>query len=207
MTNTETNKPIVRMEPLMPIIISKITGKRYPNTKEGRAQLDRDEGRERLNNSGIESLVALQACDTVGQKAYASIDKFVKKTGAGKMLKAQIAGMRKSLRDIMSKVSVSQIRTLQANTQLVNITVTSSRVPAMVNIDVEDLTHICNRALEMCAFSCACTREESKECRLRQALEQVASSCVEAVRSDPTKCPYAGTSFEAELDMTTEGGE
>lgn len=202
-----TNKPIVRMEPLMPIIISKITGKRYPDTKEGRAQMDRDEGRVRVPNSGMESLITLQACAKVARKSYPSITQLVKKTGEGKMLKAQIAGMLKSLSDIMSKVSVSQNRTLQANTQLVNITVTSGRVPAMVNIDVEDLTHICNRALEMCAFSCACTRDESKECRLRQAFEQVPSACVEAVHDDPTKCPYAGMSFEAALDIAMEGGE
>lgn len=188
------------LNPLVPVIISQITGKSYPDTKKGREQMDRDEGRIRMPNSGIEAMVALQACAFVARKSAETIEPFIKKTGAGKMLKAQIAGMRKSIGDILCKVSASQNRTLQANTQLVNISVTSGKVPAMINIDVEDLTHICNRALEMCAFSCACTREQSKECRLRQALEQVASSSVEAVREDPTKCPYAGRSLEIGME-------
>ena len=190
------------LNPLQPTIQSTITGKIYPDTKQGREQMDRDEGRIRIPNSAMEALVVLQACSVVARKAAESMTPFVKKTGAGKMLKCQIAGMRKSLGDMLCKVSSSQNRTLQANTQLVNITVTSGKVPAMINIDVEDMTHICNRALEMCAFSCACTREESKECRLRHAFEQVASSSVEAVREDPTKCPYAGTSFEMEVEWS-----
>lgn len=183
-----------------PTITSTITGKTYPDTKQGRAQMDADEGRIRMPNSGLEAMVTLQAASYAAQRAAETIKPFIRKTGVGKMLKAQVMGMRKSIGEILTKVSCSQNRTLQANNQLVSITVSSGRVPAMVNIDVEDLTHICNRALEMCAFSCACTREESKECRLRQAYEQVCSASVEAVREDPTKCPYAGLSLEVESD-------
>lgn len=182
----------------MPTITSTITGKVYPDTKQGRAQMDADEGRIRIPNSGLEALVTLYAASYAAQKTVETIKPFIKKTGAGRMLKAQVMGMRKSIDEIMTKVSCSQNRTLQANNQFVTITVSSGRVPGMVNIGIEDLTHICNRALEMCAFSCACTREESKNCRLRQAFEQVCSASVEAVREDPTKCPYAGMSLEVE---------
>lgn len=184
-----------------PTITSTITGKVYPDTKQGREQMDRDEGRVRMPNSGMEALVTLQAASITAQRAAETIKPFIRKTGAGKMLKAQVMGMRKSIGEIMTKVSCAQNRTLQANNQLVNITVSSGRVPAMINIDVEDLTHIANRALEMCAFSCACTREQSKDCRLRQAFEQVCSASVEAVREDATKCPYAGLSLEVEDDV------
>lgn len=185
---------------MQPVIQSAITGKVYPDTKAGRDQMDRDEGRIRVPNSAMEALVVLRAAVTVMKKAIDSVWMIVKKTGVGRMIKAHIWGLDKCLTAIMSKVSASQNRTLQANTQLVDITVTSHKVPAMINIDIEDLNAISNRALEMCAFSCDCTREQSKECRLRQAFEQVASSCVEAVREDPTKCPYAGTSFEMVLE-------
>ena len=181
-------------------IIRSATGKVYPDTKAGRAQMDQDEGRQRMPNSGMEALIVLRACVTMARKSAENIAPFIKKTGAGRMLKANIGGMRKSVEDIFKRVSSTQVCTLEANTQLQHISVSSGKVPAMINIDVEDLTHICNRALEMCAFSCACTREESKECRLRQAFEQVASSCVEAVRDDSTKCPYAGTGFEIEVE-------
>ena len=184
---------------IRPIIRSQITGKVYPDTKQGRDQMDKDEGRIRVPNRVMQALVLFKACVDTSLRELESVQPFIKKTGAGRMLKCQIAGMRKSVRDMMCKVSASQNRTLQANTQLTYVTVTSSKVPAMINIDVEDLTHICNRALEMCAFSCACTREESKECKLRHAFEQVASSSVEAVRMDATKCPYAGAEFDVEV--------
>lgn len=177
-------------------IRSEITGKVYPDTKQGRDQMDRDEGRIRIPNSALEAMVTLQASLVVAGKAAESMAPFVKKTGAGKMLKCHIAGMRRSIRDMLCKVSSSQNRTLQANTQLVSITVSSGRVPAMINIDVEDMEHICNRALETCELMCTCTREESKNCRLRHAFEQVASGCVETIRQDATKCPYAGSKFE-----------
>lgn len=188
------------LEKMQPVIQSTITGKVYPDTKAGRDQMDRDEGRIRVPNSAMEAMVTLQAAMVVAKKAAESMTPTIRKTGAGKMLQAHIGGMRRCIGDILTKISTSQNRTLQANTQLVDITVTSRKVPAMINIDIEDLNAISNRALEMCAFSCDCTREQSKECRLRQAFEQVASSCVEAVREDPTKCPYAGTSFEIEVE-------
>lgn len=185
---------------MQPVIQSTITGKVYPDTKAGRDQMDRDEGRIRVPNSAMEAMVTLQAAMVVAKRAAESMTPTIRKTGAGKMLKCHIGGMRRCIGDILTKISATQNRTLQANTQLVDITVTSRKVPAMINIDIEDLNAISNRALEMCAFSCDCTREQSKECRLRQAFEQVASSCVEAVREDPTKCPYAGTSFEIEVE-------
>lgn len=185
---------------IRPIIRSEISGKVYPDTKQGRDQMDRDEGRIRIPNSALEAMVTLQASLALAWKAAESMTPFVKKTGAGKMLKCHIAGMRRSIRDMLCKVSASQNRTLQANTNLVSITVSSSRVPAMINIDVDDMEHICNRALEMCGLMCTCTREESKDCRLRHAFEQVASGRVETIREDATKCPYAGAS----LDVTEE---
>lgn len=179
-----------------PVITSTITGKTYPDTKAGRDQMDRDEGRVRIPNSAMEAMVTLQAAMIVARKAADAIKPTIRKTGCGRMLKAHIGGMRRCIGDILCKVSASQNRTLQANTQLVTVTVSSAKAPAMINIPIEDMVAISNRALEMCAFSCSCTREQSKECQLRRAFEQVASSCVEAVRDDPTKCPYAGTGFE-----------
>lgn len=183
-----------------PTITSTITGKVYPDTKQGRAQMDADEGRVRMPNSGLEAMIGMEAALYVLDKNSTTIKPFIDKTGAGKMLRMYVGGIRKSLGEITRKLSVGQNVSLQKNTQLTTITVSSGSVPAMVNIDIRDLTHICNRALEMCAFSCACTREESKNCRLRQALGQVASASVEAVRKDPTKCPYAGMSLEVECD-------
>lgn len=183
-----------------PTITSTITGKVYPDNRQGREQMDRDEGRVRMPNSGLEAMVGMEAALYVLDKNSKTIKPFIDKTGAGKMLRMYVGGIRKSLGEITRKLSVGQNVSLQKNTQMTTITVSSGKVPAMLNISADDLSHICNRALEMCAFSCACTREESKNCRLRHAYEQVASASVEAVREDPTKCPYAGLSLEVDGD-------
>jgi hypothetical protein len=114
------------------------------------------------------------------------------------MLKAQIGGMSKSLDSMMRKVSIGQVRTLNANTNQVTVTVSSARVPGCINIDADDLTHIANRALEACSMYCSCTRDESKHCRLRKALENVPSASVEGMGTDPTRCPYAGVQMEVD---------
>lgn len=184
--------------PLTPTIISKVTGKTYPDTREGRSQLDEDEGRVRIPNSAMEALTVLQACQIMANRCAEALAPTIRKTGQGKMIKAQAAGLKKSIGDIMTKVSATQCRSLEVNTQQQTITVSSSKIPSMINIDVEDMEQICNRALEMCAFGCECTREESKRCRLREAFEQVTVSLGGCDGSDPTKCPFAGRGVEME---------
>lgn len=183
---------------LQPTLRSGVSGKVYPDTRQGREQMDRDEGREHIPNSGMEAMVVLIACAQVAARAAETIAPFVRRTGAGRMLKAQAAGMKKSIGELMQKISSAQNRTIQNNSNLVNITVTAARVPAMINIDGDDMEHICNRALEMCAFSCDCTREESKGCRLRHALEQIPLAAAAPLRSDPNQCPYAGARLEVD---------
>lgn len=180
------------IDPLKPIIRSAVTGNVYPDTREGRRQLDEDEGRIRIPNSAMEAITVLQACQIMARRCAEALAPTIRKTGKGKMIKAQAGGLRRSVSDIMTKVSAVQCRSLDANTQNQTITVTSSKIPSMINIDVEDMEHICNRALEMCSFSCDCTREQSKACRLREAFEQVTVSLGGADGSDPSKCPFAG---------------
>lgn len=126
--------------------------------------MDRDDGRVRIPNSGLEALVVLQAAAKTAERASQTVAPFVRKTGAGKMLRAHIGGMRKSLSDMMCKISAAQNLSLQNNTKLVEITVTSQRMPAMINVSIDDMLSICDQALRMCELFCECSREQSKAC-------------------------------------------
>ena len=61
--------------------------------------------------------------------------------------------------------------------------------------------HICNRAMEYCDFCCTCTRDQSKDCALRKALDLVPGvkeQGKEYARKDATRCPYRGMEMEVE---------
>lgn len=185
------------MDGMYPVLISTASGKKYPDTRQGREQLDRDEGRVRAPGSVMEAVVVLHAAATVAEQAVESIQPFIRKNGCGKMLKAHVAGLRKSLREITAKISYGQNRTLMANTQLASITVTSKPVPGFVNIDLEDLECLTRRSLEACSMFCRCSKEQSRECRLREAYEHVTSAHV-TENGREGLCPYAG--------LTVDGG-
>jgi len=170
-------------------LTSDSTGKVYPNTKQGRAQLDQDESRERLTNDALEALIILDACQQLQKQAVQRLTTFQRKIGRGKMLKAHVAGISKDICDMMEKVSCSQVMTMQANTHQVSISVSSAKVPCMVNIDLEQLVLIANQAIDSCSLGCTKTPVEMRQCAVRRALEQVPSMAIRTGRG--AECPYA----------------
>ena len=175
------------------------TGKIYPDTKQGRDAMDRDEERVRLSNTQLEALLVLSGFYQVMRDAIVRLKPYAKRTGTGKMLPAAVGMIGKMLSDMLRKVSAHQLRTLKANTNQVSVSISSGKVPAMVNIDLEDLQHIANRALETCEMVCTASREESKTCRLRRAFEQVPGAR-DGLRTDESKCPYACAELEVLAD-------
>ena len=125
------------------------------------------------------------------------------------MLRAHIGGMRKSLSDMMCKISAAQNLSLQNNTKLVDITVTSQRMPAMINVSIDDMLSICDQALAMCELSCECSREQSKACPLRRALDTIPCEMGSGAWEDAGKCPYRGqrVAWEEVLGDECDSGE
>lgn len=191
MTNTSPG-------PLSPILISQDTGKRYPATKAGRAQLDADEGRVRLYNDQMEAMIVLRGCLVVMRKAVERLKPFIRKTGKGRMLSAAMGLMYKATADLMNKVSAAQCATMDANTKGVTVSVSSVKVPAYVNIDHDDLLMITDRALEACEMYCTADCQQSKSCLLREAFEQVPMLGDLPRGAGAQDCPYMGVRLEAE---------
>lgn len=185
---------------LSPVLISKVTGKRYPATKAGRAQLDTDEGRKRMTNEQVEAMVVARGCLVMLRGTIERLQPFIKATGAGRMLTAGVGLVRKMLEQIMCKVSAAQCETMDDNTRGVTVTVSSVKVPGMVNISQTDLTMITDRALEACEMYCTASCQESKGCPLRRALECVPmlGGCKRDAGAED--CPYKGVRLEVESD-------
>ena len=176
--------------------------------------MDRDDGRLRIPNSGLEALVVLQAAAKTAERASQTVAPFVRKTGAGKMLRAHIGGAARHfgcvcLSYMMCKISAAQNLSLQNNTKLVEITVTSQRMPAMINVSIDDMLSICDQALELCELTCECSREQSKACPLRRALDTIPCEIGSGAWEDAGKCPYRGlrVRWEEVLGDECDAGE
>lgn len=184
--------------PLQPILISQVTGKKYPDTKAGRDQMDKDENRQKLYNDQMEAMAILMAIYRLAKKAAPVMKSFQQKTGTGKMLQASIGQMGKALNEMCGKTCVSQFRTLQRNTTGTTITVSASKVEGAVNIDVSHMLAIADRALEACEMYCTADCEASKSCPLREALECVPMMGGLQRNAGAEDCPYKGVRVEVD---------
>lgn len=182
--------------PLKPVLISKTTGKKYPNTKEGRDQLDRDEGREKLYNDQLEALIVSMGAYRVLRRAMPMLKAFGQKTGTGRMLSASVGLIGGVLNSLCSKVKTSQWQMIEHNTKDVCITISASKVDGMVNIPSDYLLPIVDRALEACEMYCTARCEDSKGCALREAFEHVPALGGLQRGAGTDGCPYRGVRVE-----------
>lgn len=182
--------------PLQPVLISLATGKKYPNTKAGRDQMDKDENRQKLYNDQVEAMVILLAIWRLAKKAAPIVRSFGEKTGTGRMLPAAVGQMGKALNEMCGKVCTGQFQTLERNTTGTSITVSAAKVPGMVNIDCDHLLTIVDRALEACEMYCTADCEASKSCLLREALECVPMMGGVQRNAGTEDCPYRGVRVE-----------
>lgn len=117
-------------------------------------------------------------------------------------LKRLVTQMRRLFKQLNMSVEVRQMGAICGQIENAHITVSADYVPGWVNIRLDDLLHICNRAMEQCDMVCTCTREESKACQLRRALELVPGvkdQGKQYARMDATRCPYRGMEMEMEV--------
>ena len=185
-----------RPGPLQPVLISQVTGKKYPDTKAGRDAIDKDEGRKKLYNDQLEAMIVLMAAYRIAKRAVPVLTPFGKKTGSGRMLAAAVGLLGKAVYSMCGKVAVNQFRTIENNTRGASISVSASKLPGMVNIESEYLQVIFDRALEACEMYCTESCEASKQCLLREAFEQVPMMGDIPRGAGQDECPYRGVRLE-----------
>lgn len=165
--------------------------------------LNREQNRRHITGAEMEAMICLTVGGNLLIKHAPVIYHHAEHRGKLRQLKRLITTTRNLLTTLNMAVEVRQMGSIC--TQLENncISVSSEPVEGYVNIRLHDLLTICNKAMDSCSWSCTCTREESKSCELRRALELVPgvnAQGKEIARKDATKCPYRGMEMEVEGD-------
>lgn len=158
-------------------------------------------GRQRISGEEQVAMIGMLAASKLMNICGPILLEHAKYVGKQATLKRLNTQFQRLMLALSQKIETRQMGAIANQMTDVNITVSANYVPAMVNIKLDELTHICNRAMEMCDMMCTCTRDESKHCVLRQALELVPGvkqQGKEYARKDATRCPYRGMEMEVD---------
>ena len=166
-------------------------------------RINTEQNRRRVNGAEMEAMMALiTAGNILIQSAPVLLD-HADHIGKRSQLKRLVTQYRKLMTKLNMAVEVRQMGAICGQLENARICVSAEPVARYVNIRHDTLMHICNRAMEMCDMCCTCTREESKQCELRRALELVPGvkeHGKEIARKDATRCPYRGMEMEGDVD-------
>jgi hypothetical protein len=164
-------------------------------------RINTEQNRRRVNGAEMEAMMALiTAGNILIQSAPVLLD-HADHIGKRSQLKRLVTQYRKLMTKLNMAVEVRQMGAICGQLENARICVSAEPVARYVNIRHDTLMHICNRAMEMCDMCCTCTREGSKQCELRRALELVPGvkeQGKEFARKDATRCPYRGLEMEVE---------
>ena len=144
-------------------------------------------------------MMAMIAAGNLVTQAVPTLEGLARHAGVLPRLRQSLTNLRKSIIAMNMHIATRQMGAIANQMADSTLTISANAVPARVNIPLEDLLHICNRATETCSFSCMVTRDESKACRLRHALDLV-PGCKEAskeiARRYSDRCPYRDVQME-----------
>ena len=168
-------------------------------------QVDRintEQNRRRVNGAEMEAMMALITAGNILILSAPVLLDIADHIGKRSQLKRLVTQYRKLMTKLNMAVEVRQMGAICGQLENARICVSAEPVARYVNIRHDTLMHICNRAMEMCDMCCTCTREESKQCELRRALELVPGvkeQGKESARKDATRCPYRGMEMEGDV--------
>lgn len=159
--------------------------------------------RKRISGNEVEHMISFIAAGNLLRQCAVELADFAKETGNLTLLKRVSTNLKTISVRLANRIEVRQLGAIINQTDRSKLTVSAEYTPAMVNVKLDDLLTLCNQAMGQCSWSCTCTREESKSCELRRALELVPgvkAQGKEIARKDATKCPYRGMEMEVEGD-------
>ena len=163
--------------------------------------IDREQNRIRISGTEQEAVMALIAAGNMFTQAVPMLEELARHAGVLSRLRRSLTNMRKSIIAMNMHIATRQMGAIASQMADSQITISANASTAYVNIPLEDLLHICNRATETCSFSCMVSRDESKACRLRYALDLV-PGCKEAskeiARRYSDRCPYRDVQMEVD---------
>lgn len=172
-------------------------------TAEQVARINQEQHRRRLSGAEMEAMTAAITAGNILIQTAPVLHDQAAHIGKHSQLKRLVTQLRRLLTKLNMAVEVRQMGAICGQLEKMKICVSAEPVARYVNIRHDTLMHICNRALEFCDMCCTCTREESKQCELRRALELVPGvkeAGKEIARKDATRCPYRGMEMEADAE-------
>lgn len=170
-------------------------------------RLNREQNRRRANGAEMEAMMAAITAGNLLIQTAPVLYEHADHIGKRPQLKRLVTQLRRLLTKLNMAIEVRQMGAVCGQFENARISVSAEPAARYINIRQEDLLHICNRAMEQCDMCCTCTREESKVCKLRHALELVPGVKEQGkqyARMDATKCPYRG--MEMEIDGLEDVG-
>lgn len=161
------------------------------------AQLDKDQGRERLNAPQQQSLLYLSTGRWLIEEGFHGLEDFLRKIGAWRRIRIALPLVKNALQLCADNMCSTQLISTANN--LENLTVTLSASPiatpggGCLNIPYNAINAICGHALHACDL-CAKTREESRACEVRRAFDAVPALKLAARQNNmgAESCPYVG---------------
>ena len=129
----------------------------------------------------------------------------MKEMRAWQRARAGVALLKSAVEAMLGQVSAVQLRTLDANWQQTNVTLSAGKcVPGFVNVDIQALQVLINQTLVGCKEGfCMAEGRKSRECPVRQALDITinAGRAIGEAGADSIfdVCPYAMNKAESRI--------
>lgn len=170
-------------------------------TPEEVERINSEFNRRRLNGNEMEQMIGLVSAGNLFRSCAKHLEGHAAHTGDLAMLKRVSTQLKTIVVRLANAIECRQLGSVMSQTHNCRLTVAADPKPPMVNIDLDELLVICNQAMEQCAWGCTCTRDESRDCPLRKALEMVPGvkeQGKENARNDASRCPYRGLEMEVD---------
>lgn len=162
-------------------------------------RIDEEQGRIRLNAEEVEGMIYLAVASMMAGSASVMLERFARTTGTLRFLRMLATMMHSAVKRLSDRVQCEQLITIANNCNGAEVSLTAHPKTGSMNIQYQHMQALVNQALVTCELTCTKTREESKTCPVRRALENVPGmkgAARERARLDCTSCPYMGLEME-----------
>ena len=163
-------------------------------TKQEAQDMDRAQPwRKRISSGAMEDLNALKMIVLWADKITRSPQnqQLMREMGVFPKARSAVGLLRAAVEGMLQRVSAVQLRTIDANWQVMNITISATKqLPGFVNVDVDDMNTLLRQTMRACQDRfCMEDEKASRTCPVRQALDR----CINAGRFAEKHENYLGT--------------
>lgn len=167
-------------------------GRQYVMDERMIREMNEMQGRRRVTGDEMDGVIMMQAGVNAITAGSGNCARFLTELNLNRRIKPCMAQVQNVVQCMFDHVEARQFISIHNNLAETRLTISSLPVPMYTNIRTEDLSEITKAATANCAATCMKTRDESKYCPLRRALETI-PGMKEAARDQAfglNGCPY-----------------